>query len=175
MLWSKWERIFHRVNKFPNFFKKSSKILPCSTIWALVVIRYEQESLTQLCSFCLHSWCFYWVGKQELGIAEPSQGAGAAWVSLESAPCFISSSHSCHLLPFLFPCPLLMRANGQMKGGLLWNPSLGSEFFKFADKLSGWILPLAQKEKLTVTANLQPAMTIVFEAQCHFFPQKSFK
>lgn len=183
--------ITSRVNKFPCFFKKSSKTLPdsCTAVWVLIMLHscwstLQQEPLPQLYSFCFRCWCFYSGGKQELEFPEPSRGAGAALVSLGAVPCNqpcvlcalllpLHSHTSCHLLDFHLTWPFLTLGNWQMKEGLVWNRSFGSEFFKFADKLSGWILPLPQKKKLSVIANLQPAMIIVFEAQCHFFSPRN--
>lgn len=186
--------IVSRANKVPSFCKKilwnASWFLHhyLNINYAPFLIKYAPTGATYTALFLMFSllmFLFGWKTGAEHS-RSPPKVLGAALASLGVVPCnqlcvlralllpFLSHM-SCHLLDFHLTWPFLTLGNWQMKERLVWNRSFGSEFFKFADKLSGWILPLPQEEKLTVIPNLQPAMTIVFEAQCRVFPQKSFK
>lgn len=161
-------------------------MLPWTTIWILIVLHSRLSMLKQeplyTALFLMFSLLMFLLGwKTGAGNSRsPVRCWGQLWPLWELFPviscacsllyCFLSRNGSRHLLDFHFTQPFPTSGNWQMKEGLLWNPSFGREFFKFADKLSAWILSLPQKEKLTVIANLQPARTIVFEAQCWFFP-----
>lgn len=141
------------MNKFPSFLKK--KILSnasldhnLNTNCAPFSIKYAQTGTT-LHSFIPYVFTadvFTGLENRSWEFPEPCEVLGAALASLGAVPviscacsllyCFLSRNGSRHLLDFHFTQPFPTSGNWQMKEGLLWNPSFGREFFKFADKLS---------------------------------------